>query len=312
MQAILTTKINRLRRETLSNILRVALIWAGVGTSVAAVICFTVVYGFAVFVIIDAAPGALVLGTIEALWLYAERSKAANSQEFIRFGCISGAGIGILALPPALACSGAQFTSWTFPVVFVVAALFGGGVAGGCSAAWSQTSADWRGSSHSMLRVVTGCCLVVVPLMLAEYYCCGQIVQSRLKVLAFLPKSFVTNLRVGSALGTGWTGCYSWNYRNVGESGAGGGRLKITQIDGHMAIETGYTDLPLEGGIDSTGHFWVGRDTTHGDLELRVLWKGKLSNHSRFSFSSRSTVLDNGNFSNSVLANGGGYSVPYP
>jgi hypothetical protein len=58
MRAILTTKISCMRRDIISNILRVALIWAGVGTSVAAVICFPVIEFYAIFVIVDAAPGA--------------------------------------------------------------------------------------------------------------------------------------------------------------------------------------------------------------------------------------------------------------
>src|SRR5579859_8182950 len=116
------------------SVLRAALIWAGVGTSVAAAICFSVIDAFAVFVFADAGAAAVVFGVIEGLWLRFELPRTSNSREFIRFGIISGSGLGLLALPPALAQSEASSTSWAFPVVYTLAALVGGGVGGACSA----------------------------------------------------------------------------------------------------------------------------------------------------------------------------------
>lgn len=143
-------------------------------TGVAAAMCFSVVYFYAFFVLIDAAPGALSLGAIEALWLFLEKFKATNSQQFIRFGFVSGSRLGILA--PALARSDAIFSSWLAPAVFFVAALVGGGVGGVFSAASFRMGTTSRTPSSSMLRLLAGCCLIFVPLGVVEYFHYGPIV----------------------------------------------------------------------------------------------------------------------------------------
>jgi hypothetical protein len=287
-------------------VLRAALIWAPVGMCVAAAICFFRISGFAVFLFADAGPAALVLGVIEGSWLYYEKSKTANAHEFIRFGFISGAGLGLLALPPALAQSDASFVDWISPAVFVVAALVGGGIGGVFSASSFRISASSREPSHSILRLIAGYCLVLVPVGLAEYSHYGTIVQTRLKVLAALSKASVYGLPAGNATGSRWSGCYDVNYHNIGESGVGGGLACLTQVDGKVAISEG-RDPNLEGGIDSNGRFWAGRDTTFNDLDLRVLWNGEFTDNSRFQYSERATVLKNGRFSNSTIAEGSGH-----
>lgn len=290
------------------SVVRAALVWATVGTCVAAVICFPLVDFYAFFVLIDAAPAALSLGVIEALWLFLEKSKATNSQQFIRFGFISGSGLGILALPPALAQSDAIFSSWLAPAVFVVAALVGGGVGGVLSAASFRLGTTSRTPLPSMLRLLAGCCLIFVPLGVAEYFHYGPIVQSRLEVLAALSKSSVLNLPAGNAKGSQWTGCYTWDYHGIVGGGVGGGQLRITQVDGRLTILL--PDRTLEGGVDSSGQFWAGSDTTSYGLEQRILWKGKFVNDSHFRHSDRSSVLKNGDFSNSGVLEGTGNRIP--
>jgi hypothetical protein len=288
------------------SVLRAALVWAIVGMSVAAGISFIVIYFFALFVFVDAGLAALALGVIEGLWLYLEKSKTANAREFLRFGFISGAGLGLLTLPPALAQAELLHKGWLAPVVFVVAALVGGGVGGIFSARSFQIDTSSRQPSHSMLRLLIGYCLILAPLGVAEYLHYGMIVQTRLQALAVLSNASVSGLPPGNATGSQWSGCYSVDYHNIGESGVGGGIFCLTQLDGQLIISQG-GDPDLEGGIDSDGRFWVGSDHTFNDLEARVLWKGKFVDNSRFHYFSWITVLQNGKFSNSVIATGNGY-----
>jgi hypothetical protein len=299
-----------LRSGITSSVLRAALVWATVGTCVAAVICFVLVGPFSVFVLVDAGPGALALGVIEALWLFVEKSRAANSQQFTRLGLISGAGLGILALPPALARTDLSSNSWIFAAVLFIAAVLGGGVGGVFSAKSFRIGITSRETSHSTLRHVAVCCLIFVPLGLAEYYYYGPIVQAKLVVLNFLPKHSVMSLPAGNAQGSRWTGCYAFEYRNIGGSGVGGGELHVTQSDGRLTIEEGRDTF--DGGIDSNGRFWVGRDVAYSDFEGRFLWEGKFINDSRVQVSIRTTSLENGVFANSGLAKGTGYRVPCP
>lgn len=289
------------------SILRAALIWAVTGTSAAAVVCFPLVYFWAIFVLYDAAPGALVFGTIQALWLLVEKSKAATSKEFIRFGFISGSGLGLLALPPALTRSEAVFSSWFAPAVFVVAALVGGGLGGALSALSFRAGNGSEKASRPTLRLIVGCCIVLVPLSLAEYHYYGPVVQSRLKVLAFLPKRAVVDLPTGNAEGSRWAGCYEFDYHNIGESGVGGGSLRVTQFDGRLTIF--HPDRKLEGGVDSSGRFRAGSDTIFKEYEHRLLWKGQFFDDSHFTYLQTSTVLVHGNFSNSTVVQGAGRRV---
>lgn len=302
--------MGRLRSGIILSVLRAALVWATVGTCIAAAIFFPLFAFFSVFVLFDAAPVALALGVIEGLWLFFEESRVANSQQFIRLGLISGAGLGILALPPALARTDLSDSSWMFPAVSVVAVLVGGGVGGVFSAKSFRIGTISRETSHSIQRLVAGCCLIFVPLGLAEYYYYGPIVQARLVVLNFLPKHSVMSLPAGNAKGSRWTGCYAFEYRNIGGSGVGGGELHVTQSDGRLTIEEGRDTF--DGGINSNGRFWVGRDVAYSDFEGRFLWEGKFINDSCVQVSIRTTSLKNGAFANSELAKGTGFRVPCP
>ncbi len=300
-------EVANLRSHTAWSILPAALIWAVAGTCVAAAICFPFIFFYAFFVIVDAAPGALVLGMIAAAWLYVEKAKAANSREFIRFGLVSGCGLGMLALPRALARADVSFVSWHAPAVFFLAALVGGGVGGICSAASYRIGTSTRQASGSITRLVVGCCLILVPLGVAEYFHYGEVVQAKLRVLGYLSKDSVTNLPAGNAQGARWTGCYAWNYHNIGESGVGGGQIQVHHVDGRLTIVDAKT---LDGGIGSNGRFWAGSDTTFSDDELRILWKGKFVNEERAEFSIHTTVLKNGAFLNSVIAEGTADRIP--
>lgn len=302
--------MGRLRSGITSSVLLAALVWATVGTCVAAVICFFLIGPFSVFVLVDAGPGALALGVIEGLWLFVEKSRAANSQRFTRLGLISGTGLGILALPPALARTDLSSNSWIFAAVLFIAAVLGGGVGGVFSAKSFRIGTTSRETSHSTLRHIAVCCLIFVPLGLAEYYYYGPIVQAKLEVLNFLPKHSVMSLPAGNAEGSKWTGCYAFEYHDRSGSGVGGGELRVTQSDGRLTIVEGRDTL--DGGIDSNGRFWAARDVTFSDFEGRFLWKGRFTNDSRLQVSTRTTVLKNGVFANSGLAKGTGYRVPCP
>lgn len=297
------------------SVARGVLSWALVGCGTAAVISFLVLSAYAVFVFEDAGPAAAVLGAIQSVWLYLERTRWRSSRELFGFGSLSGAALGLLGFAPSFAQTTVNF-SWSAISVLLCAAL-AGGLAAGSVNAWffvSQVRADAPPGYSRWL--FTGCCLVL-SVAAFEYWHYGPIIIRKLPVPK-LSESSVLNLPAGDATGSRWSGLYRFRGETFESSGMVGGErglIQFVQNNGSLKVCRDGDEV-LAGGINANGEFWAGSQRTgdaalvwrgsQGAYALRWLLKGKFLDNDHFEYSSRTSLLENGRFRNSTRVDGTG------
>jgi len=105
--------------------------WVIVGVPVAAIIAASRVFPWVIYSLPEMVVTATAAGAVQGLWLYlALRPSESNRSNLGWLGSLSGGILGILGFPPVFSRINSLVVDQTAAVVFLVAAISGGIVAG--------------------------------------------------------------------------------------------------------------------------------------------------------------------------------------
>jgi hypothetical protein len=284
-----------------------ALIWCTVGIGVATLISALVIFVWAIYVFAVAWRAAALLGSIQGLWLFAERARWKNSREQVRFGLVSGAALGLLGFVPSyVQIEMLPPHRWWGVGVFAAAAFFGGMAAGGVTAVAIGSRPEPQGSTRAARRLVVGVLLMLGGAAL-EYSLYWPSLIRKLPILR-LDESSVVNLPPGNARGSQWSGCFQYlgeTFWASGGVGKEGGMLTVRQDGGALQITMAGSSSSLAGGVDADGRFWTGAQRpVPPDGLLRTLLRGRFQGTDRFEYSLRLSYLKGLTFVNTTRVDG--------
>ena len=292
MGAIMTTPVMKQRRsylrDLLRNIGRSSMVWATVGTPVAAVVAAFRVFVWVVFSLPEMIVTAAVLGAAQGLWMHIAGS--ADKKESVSrgwFGLVTGGILGILGFPPVFSRIDGIVADRLLVLLALLAAFCGGMAAGWVSAKVMTFSR----SRAALGRAVLVGCVLVPSLAAVDYHFFWAPTFDRLPV-PMVSHRDVANFHARDARGTTWAGCYQYLghlTRGSGVLGGEGGNLEVQQADGALKVSDGDAGLLL-GAVGSDRRFRFGVERNAGENTLRVLWEGKF-NGADLDFTRRTTVL---------------------
>lgn len=273
-------------------ILTAAAIWVSLGVPTAAFIAGTILFVFVIYAVPEMAVAAATLGAAQGLCLFlaAKWSRtapgtflAANSTA-VWFGAVFGGALGLLGFVPVYSRTSIT-TDFPVVIIFVVAAMSGGAIAG------AVCCRKLTGTVLGPLSPIRS--FVVVSLFVLALAAIDQ----KMYWTAFdnrhpMPVIVLTNLSAGDARGTAWSGCYDYSGRLSDGTGGEGGRLVVRQADGVLEISEGDL-IHYRGGVQKNGQFSAEAKTDYDQETIRTLWNGRFDINSTI-FTKRDTLVRHG------------------
>ncbi|MBV9404470.1 MAG: hypothetical protein JO211_03930 [Acidobacteriaceae bacterium] len=270
----------------LKNVARTAALWILVGVPVASVISAVYLLFWVTLAIPRMAATAAVLGIADGLWIHlAAGSRRGSKALDLLINASFGAVLGLLGFPPVFAPTELYVEKDLVVAIFIASGV----VAGATSGMVAVKAGPCTSVSRPIARKLAVALLLIAGLATADYHWFLPETMAKLPVHV-VSQDEVQSIKGGNALGSAFTGCYSYwgKTKNLGVSS---GAFRLVQNDGSIRV-TGYLGqwVILSGGVDRTGRFRFGGERIWNGNTARELWKGRFHGSS-FQFLRRSTWI---------------------